>query len=83
MSLVGKIADLLTEQLLASVVPDIVELGTREFRRLNGIFREGKFHLNDRVSVSAPNTVVFSPALVTSIFDPDAFKEALEKLFEG
>lgn len=81
MSLITKIADAVTEFLLERTVPDIVEIGSHSMRRIRGELRKGTFFLHQFLSVPAPQPMAFSPSLKTAIFDVDAFKAGIEKLF--
>jgi hypothetical protein len=83
MSLSGRVATWVTEHLLNRAETDIVELGTAQFKRIRAGLEDGRPCIRDLTVVPAPDSLVFSPALGLSIFDPEAFRNALLALFPG
>lgn len=81
MHLIQSVTDWFTESLLNRSHPDVLELGTRSFRRLRGTFRDNRFFVEERAKVQAPSSFVLSSHLGSSIFDLSEFEDAVRGLY--
>lgn len=83
MSVSEWVTEKVTDWIISRATPDIIEIGAHSFRRIRGTFQSGRFFLKELAITQAPKMMVFSPYCNIALFDPEEFKEAISRLFDG